>query len=143
MDKRCPLSTNDYAAKMGAKFASLAGQSSTLLPDGSTLVLGGIGAAGAARVAAKPARGLLAQLAVTLRRPRAWHSATVLPDGSVLAFGGLDQRGLVAEAEIYDPARHTSEVLAAGLAPAPTTPRRCSPTAASSSPEASAPTASR
>src|SRR5947209_4771228 len=73
------------------------GQSSTLLPDGRWLVVGGIGAAGPqARVAVGEA-GVEASKALSTRleRPRGWHTATVLPTGSVLIFGGLDAAGVV------------------------------------------------
>src|SRR6058998_4447056 len=83
----------------------LAGQSSTLLPDGRWLVVGGIGASGPqARVAVGEAGGQPSKaLSARLERPRGWHSATVLPAGSVLIFGGLDAGGVVDVAELFDP----------------------------------------
>ena len=62
------------------------GQTSTLLPDGRVLVVGGIGAEGTA-VINDPLTGERLPLP-NLAEARAWHSATVLPDGRVLLSGG-------------------------------------------------------
>ena len=101
-----------------------AGQSSTLLPDGQLLLIGGEGPDGplAAMEFKTPDNNDAVQVAGRLRRARAWHSATLLPDGSVLIFGGVNARGQVIEdAEVFDPETRTSAILPAlGL-----TPRAC------------------
>ena len=68
----------------------LAGQTSTLLPDGRLLVVGGQDSDGpTATVAiAESQTGELVPLPFVLRQARAWHSATMLPDGRVLVAGG-------------------------------------------------------
>ncbi|MBZ5520893.1 MAG: Ig-like domain-containing protein [Acidobacteriia bacterium] len=81
-------------------------QSSTLLPDGEILLLGGFDASQRPTADAYlvdnsgKARKIPAQLEV----PRAGHTATVLPDGTVFIFGGVNASGkVVSKAELYDP----------------------------------------
>ena len=81
------------------------GQSSTLLPDGRLLVVGGIGPGGALGSAAinDPLTGERVPLP-NLREARAWHSSTLLPDGRVFIFGGIGTGGrALRSAEIFDP----------------------------------------
>ena len=90
-----------------------AGQSTTLLPDGRTLLVGGVGPDGplATASATNPATGQSVVVG-RLRQPRAWHTATLLPDGSVAILGGLDRNGRVVEvAEIFDPMSGAANVL--------------------------------
>jgi RHS repeat-associated protein len=86
---------------------SVPGQSSTLLPNGLILLLGGEGKEGPVGTAAilDPASSTSTQLSSALLQARAWHSATVLPNGKVFIFGGTGNGGnLLATGEVYDPA---------------------------------------
>jgi RHS repeat-associated protein len=89
--------------------APLPGQSTTLLPDGRVLVLGGQGAQGpTAAVALFDPRTSVTSALPPLQQARAWHTATVLPDGTVLVFGGLTASGQpTATAEMIDPVAGT------------------------------------
>jgi hypothetical protein len=68
------------------------GISSTLLPDGSRLLIGGDSSGGPSVTAAiwDPASGGLSAVG-SLNHARSWHTATLLPDGTVLVFGGFDR----------------------------------------------------
>ena len=93
-----------YALQMPA---TLDGQSATLLPDGTWLLLGGEvnGDVTGAAVIEDSASGRQTTLPIGLNVPRAWHTATVLPNGQILIFGGVDAHGhLINRAEFYDPA---------------------------------------
>jgi RHS repeat-associated protein len=94
------------------------GQSSTLLPDGSTLILGALNLHSQPTNAAvitspgHPPRALTG-----MNFPRTGHTATVLPDGTVLIFGGVGPHGeIVTSAELFDPATQQFSVLADVLA---------------------------
>jgi len=96
------------AAVGGTSSASrLRGETTTLLPDGRWLQLGGdsgAGATGAAAVASC-ASCVPSTLSGRLRLARAWHTATVLPNGFVLVFGGIGPgRQLAQSAELFDAA---------------------------------------
>lgn len=97
------------------------GQSSTLMPDGRWLLLGGQGQDGALRGAyVKDARnGALQQLSNGLQHARAGHSATLLPDGTVLILGGVGAGGeAINDAELFHPASlHFETLPAKGLTP--------------------------
>jgi hypothetical protein len=88
-----------------------AGFSTTLLPDGSVLVLGGVDRAGTPVAVAEvfePGTGRFRSVSVEGLIPRARHAAAVLGDGRVLIAGGLDDRRAPAlEAELWDPAAGT------------------------------------
>src|SRR5579864_4563492 len=95
-----PLLADDSQA------AIRSGQSVTLLPDGGTLVLGGLDADGhpsaAARLIDKSGQ---AKKLSGMQLPRAGQTATVLPDGKVLIFGGVGSDGkALAGGELFDPA---------------------------------------
>jgi RHS repeat-associated protein len=94
-----------------------AGQSSTLMPDGGWLLLGGKdGDGGALRTAhLKDARGGSAQLLSSgLQQPRAGHTATLLPDGTVLILGGVGAGGETLDsAELFHPETQQFESLSA------------------------------
>jgi RHS repeat-associated protein len=94
------------------------GQSTTLLPDGNTLILGGLDLHSLPTNAA-----LITSPAGTARKlggmifPRAGHTGTVLPDGTVFIFGGIGSDGqIVATAELFDPATQEFSILADVLA---------------------------
>jgi Galactose oxidase, central domain len=101
--------------------AAVPGQTATLLPDGSWLLLGGEGEAGPLGVALvkPPGSTQAAPLSATLNDPRAWHTATLLPDGTVLVLGGLDASGnVIGSAELFDTTTSTSKIVATpGLTP--------------------------
>ncbi len=99
----------------------LQGQSSTLLPDGTGLLLGGEGVNGPVALAA-----ILDQrtrhvklLPHSLNHERAWHTATLLGDGTVLVMGGVDKTGnLVDSVELLRPDTLEFQILpGAGLSP--------------------------
>lgn len=75
--------------------ATIVGQTTTLLPDGSQLVLGGMGQTGpiATALVEAPGSNQGTALSSSLIVPRAWHTATILPDGTVLVLGGVDAAG--------------------------------------------------
>lgn len=100
---------------------TVAGQSSTLLPDGTVLLIGGEGPEGPLSSATikNPATGETALLSAHLNQARAWHTATLLPDGSVLVLGGSDAQGkTIGLAEILDSNKQSFESLPSpGLIP--------------------------
>lgn len=92
----------------------LAGQTSTLLPDGRLLLIGGQDAEGAqTRVAINDPRSReITPMLASLREARAWHTATMLPDGRVLVIGGKGQDDkIVQSAEILDLGTQTVEAV--------------------------------
>jgi RHS repeat-associated protein len=103
------------------KTAVPVGQTTTLLPDGRLLLIGGEGADGPrADTVIRDARtGETVELPSVLHQARAWHSATMLPDGRVLVVGGVGAGGqVVLSGEIFDPETQTFELLPAiGLSP--------------------------
>jgi hypothetical protein len=92
------------------EFRPARGQSATLLPDGSILLLGGEGSPALAAIydpATRTTRGI-----GRLLSPRAWHTATVMPDGTVLVVGGVERAGaLVPLVEEINPGRQTFRAL--------------------------------
>lgn len=101
--------------------AQLPGQSATLLPDGSTLLVGGEtpgGSPSAAAATFNARTGETTQLGAKLSQARAWHTATTLPDGRVLVYGGVGAGGRVlGDAELFDPATAMFTTAATGLSP--------------------------
>jgi RHS repeat-associated protein len=97
-----------------AQQRSFPGQSSTVLPDGSTLIAGGTDSKSnviAGAVIQAP-DGTSTQLASGMNFARAGHSATVLPDGTVFIFGGVGIDGkIVTSAEKFDPLSRTFTVV--------------------------------
>ena len=84
----------------------------TLLSDGKLLVIGGSGPVHllASAELYDSGTGMFIPTA-SMAKPRSAHTATLLKDGRVLVVGGLDEPssatfGVVATAEIYDPATH-------------------------------------
>jgi RHS repeat-associated protein len=95
-------------------------QSSTLLPDGQILLLGGLGAdhKPVADAYLMDRAGKTQKIAAQLHAPRAGHTATVLPDGTVLIFGGVKASGdTIGAAEIYDPAAQGFSPVSSRLVP--------------------------
>src|ERR1051325_10168028 len=91
----------------GASQTSLirAGQTSTVLPDGRTLLVGGVGPDGPVKTVTiwDPIAEAVIQVPDGIKFARAGHSATMLPDGRVLILGGLGKNNkLVATAECFD-----------------------------------------
>jgi len=95
-------------------------QSSTLLPDGQILLLGGFGAdhKPVADAYLVDRTGKAQKIAAQLHAPRAGHTATVLPDGAVLVFGGVNPSGdVVSAAEIFDPVARSFSPVSTRLVP--------------------------
>jgi hypothetical protein len=97
------------AARMHERRAD---HTSTLLPDGRVLIVGGMVENGVFLNSAElydPKRGIFV-VTDSMRSSRVEHTATLLPNGEVLIAGGLAGRaseggpGVVASTEIYDPA---------------------------------------
>ena len=102
------------SARTGQAEPRIDGQTSTLLPDGRWLTIGGEGKDGLlAGVGVKDQRtGTLHSVPGKLHYARAWHTATLLPDGTVLILGGIGTSGQVIErAEAFDPETQTYELL--------------------------------
>src|SRR6185369_5838316 len=98
------------------------GQTSTLLPNGSWLLLGGQGANGPKNTAVvrDSFSGQSQELREKLNTPRAWHSATMLPDGRVLILGGVGPNGkLVSYPEIFNSRSLKFEAAIPARLPAP------------------------
>lgn len=99
--------------------------STTVLPGGRVLVIGGNGCTAATQATAElydPATGAWTR-AANMSTPRASHTATLLPDGRVLVAGGRQTDGAIdrvwATAEIYNPS--TDSWTSAGSMRAPHT----------------------
>ena len=92
---------------------------STVMPSGEILVLGGLDAQH--NLASKAEFFDITSLTFTTLpalplMPRAAHTATVLTDGRLLIVGGVSQRGeALSDVELWDPATNTTEHLARGL----------------------------
>ncbi|MCS6825234.1 MAG: hypothetical protein NZ553_01335, partial [Caldilinea sp.] len=100
---------SDAWMTMGAMQHLRAGHTATPLPDGTVLVVGGYDPtdesftifASAERF--HPATNTWSPVA-PMTTPRQHHVAVLLPSGEVLIVGGENRDGLVASAELYDPA---------------------------------------
>ncbi len=99
---------------LSAQQHSSFGQSSTILPDGSILIAGGLDAKSSATNSA----AIIAQdgtpmpLGAGMNFARAGHTATVLPDGTVFIFGGVGNDGkVVTAAERFDSKNQTFAVI--------------------------------
>jgi RHS repeat-associated protein len=112
------LSSSD-AASFSAQ--SLDGQSQTLLPDGSLLLVGGQ----ASNVTVNTVffqnvqSGSRTEASGAILHARSFHSATLLPSGSVLIFGGVAEGSLpLAQTELFDPVKQSSaDISTTGLTP--------------------------
>jgi RHS repeat-associated protein len=108
----------DAAAPSSSLSLSIAGSTTTLLPDGRQLLLGGQDRHGRVQAGGflkDPATGRLTPLSASMNHARTGHSATVLPDGTVLLLGGIGADGkVVSEAELFDPESLSFHALARG-----------------------------
>ena len=97
------------------------GQSTTELPDGRLLKVGGLeGTDIVTRVSIQdPRTGESVEMSSELREARAWHTATTLPDGKVLIAGGVRGDGqIVRTVELFDVETRSVESLpSVGLTP--------------------------
>ncbi len=94
----------------GSMSASKSGPTGTLLPNGTVLVAGGVGASGLASTASAElydaGTGAFSATA-SMTAPRCLHTATLLPNGMVLVAGGKasldgDVANDMASAELYE-----------------------------------------
>lgn len=94
------------------------GQSTTLLPNGSTLFLGGLDSHSLpTNTAVISYSDGTAHKLTGMAFARNGHTATVLPDGSVFIFGGIGSDGqIVTTAELFDPVTQQFSVLGDVLA---------------------------
>lgn len=80
--------------------------SATLLPNGTVLIFGGVGADGAVLSQAElfnPEPQTFNAITATGLTPRSHHSATLLTDGHVLIAGGIDSQGkTLSRIELWD-----------------------------------------
>jgi len=108
-------------AEHSASTEALTGQSSTRLPDGRLLRVGGLQKDEAVSTAFvdDPRTGRTTPLRVGPHFARYCHTATVLPNGTVLIFGGIGSDGAVVQAsELFDPSTNMFTTIATlGLAP--------------------------
>jgi RHS repeat-associated protein len=94
------------------------GQTSTPLPGGGRLLVGGEGPRGVVATVTIAHDGGITPLPTGLLHARAWHTATMLPDGRILIHGGLGSNGrVVLQSEIFDPSTRTFAHVATGLSP--------------------------
>jgi RHS repeat-associated protein len=116
-----PAPKSPHSPRRQRDLSRLNGQTTTLLPDGRALVVGGEDADGVPQSVAfirEAQTGEASPLPSGPRQARAWHTATMLPDGRVLVYGGRGAGGRVlGDAELFDPARQSFDPLDAKLAP--------------------------
>lgn len=88
----------------------------TVLPDGTVLILGGVGADGSLVTAAEifdPRNAEITVIQDPGLKPRSHHAATLLTDGYVLITGGVSQEGKqLQDAALWNPDTQYAEPLA-------------------------------
>lgn len=96
-----------------------AAHTTTLLPNGDVLIVGGMGAGGTPQKTAElfqATRGGTYQNVGSMTVARASATATLMPNGKVLIAGGIDDSAVVrSDVEVYDPATQTFGAPLAGL----------------------------
>src|SRR6266702_3940072 len=108
-------------ASFGTVADSRSGAAAVALPDGRTLILGGVAADGSPTDSAAildPVSKSVGQ-AGRMLEPRVGHTATALKDGRVLIAGGVVNGLVSADIEIFDPVAGAS-VLAGSMSQART-----------------------
>jgi hypothetical protein len=113
------LSVSEASDLNSRSATGVTGPSSTLLPDGRLMLIGGTSEQGVQSAIRFQQGELNEAFPVTLKFARTGHTATVLPSGKILVFGGTgpDDR-LVNSAELIDPVEGTTEeVPLTGLIP--------------------------
>jgi hypothetical protein len=93
----------------------LSNGASVALPDGRTLIAGGMGADGVASdsVAIYDAVNDSLSAVGVLAAPRSGHTATLLKDGRIVIAGGVTGSGLLStDVELFDPSTGTSALVA-------------------------------
>ena len=96
---------------------ALSGQTTTPLPGGDSVLIGGEGSAGPeSTVLIKDgSTGEVRTSGTRLIQARAWHTATMLPDGHVLILGGIGSNGkIISDAELFDPDTRTFQQIKTG-----------------------------
>jgi RHS repeat-associated protein len=112
---RAPLPARKTKSKSSQDITVL-GRTTTELPDGKLLLIGGVGPDGQSISSSiSDPRNSETVLLNDKALARAWHSATMLPDGRVLIVGGIGSDGEVVQAAgLFDPERLVFEALPVG-----------------------------
>ena len=95
---------DDSVTPVGSMSIARAAHTTTLLPDGKVLIVGGMQRSGAFSNSAElydPARGTFTATG-SMATARAGHTATLLPTGKVLIAGGSNEQWL-SSCELYNP----------------------------------------